>query len=146
MNAVRKTFVFYVSDHGFGHVARNIPIAAQLVRSTPHEVWMVCGERQTVFACANLRKMLTREELSRVHFRKGKMDVGLIVRPGTLLVDVWALGDACKAYLDELPGRAAAEAEWLCTIGAAAALCDMPLWSIEACRLANVPLLYCGQF
>ncbi len=25
-------------------------------------------------------------------------------------------------------------------------MCDMPLWRIEACRLADVPLLYIGNF
>ena len=110
MKAERKTFVFYVSDHGFGHVARNIPIAAQLVRSTPHEAWIVCGGRQTSFARANLSGMLTQEELSRVHFRTAQMDVGLIVRPGTLLVDAPALESACAAYLGDLPGRAREEA------------------------------------
>ena len=141
-----KNLCFYLSDHGFGHIARNIPLIAETVRRTNGFVYVVCGERHLEFAKANLLEMLDSEQLSRVQYRTEHTDIGLILQHGTLLVDTAALTDVCAQYLAELPERAKREAEWLHQQEIAAALCDMPLWSISACEQADVPLLYVGNF
>lgn len=141
-----RNLCFYLSDHGFGHIARNIPLIAEAVRRTSGFVYVVCGERHLEFAKANLQEMLTAEQLARVLYHAEHTDVGLILQSGTLLVDSEALTIACKQYLAELPEHAKQEAEWLRRHEIAAALCDMPLWSISACEQAGVPLLYVGNF
>ena len=137
---------FYLSDHGFGHIARNLPIIAEAVLRTEDLVYLVCGAKHLDFARANLQELLTPEQLARVCYRAEHTDVGLILQPGTLLVDAAALTKACKDYLSRLPERAAEEAGWLKAHNIAAVLCDMPLWSISACAQAWVPLLYLGNF
>ena len=137
---------FYLSDHGFGHIARNLPIIAEAVRQTEGLVYLVCGAKHLDFARANLQEMLAPEQLVRVRYRTEHTDIGLLLQPGTLLVDVPALTKACGDYLACLPERAAQEAAWLKAHDIAAALCDMPLWSISACEQAGVPLLYLGNF
>ena len=137
---------FYLSDHGFGHIARNLPIVAEAVRQTDGLVYLVCGAKHLDFARANLQEMLVPEQLDRVRCRAEHTDIGLLLQPGTLLVDVPALTKACEDYLACLPERAAQEAAWLRKHDIAAALCDMPLWSISACEQAGVPLLYLGNF
>lgn len=141
-----KNLCFYLSDHGFGHIARNIPLIVEAVRRTNGFVYVVCGERHLEFAKANLLEMLTPEQSSRIRYRAEHTDIGLILQHGTLLVDTAALTDACAQYLAELPERAKQEADWLRQHDVAAALCDMPLWSISACERAGVPLLYVGNF
>ena len=49
-----KNLCFYLSDHGFGHIARNIPLIAEAVRRIDGYVYVVCGERHLEFAKANL--------------------------------------------------------------------------------------------
>lgn len=129
-----KNLCFYLSDHGFGHIARNIPLIAESVRRTNGFVYVVCGKRHLEFAKANLLEILTPEQSSRIRYRAEHTDIGLILQQGTLLVDTAALTDACAQYLAELPERAKREAEWLRQQEVAAALCDMPLWSIPACE------------
>ena len=141
-----KKIIFYLSDHGFGHIARTISIIAAAVRSRETHAYVVCGPRQNEFARQNLRLMLTAEEYGSITFRAEHTDIGLIVREGTLDVDTDALTKATSAYLAELPERAKRESEWLKENRIDAALCDMPVWSIEACELAGVPLLYIGNF
>ena len=104
---------FYLSDHGFGHIARNLPIIAEVVRRTEGLVYLVCGAKHLDFARANLQERLTLEQLTRVRYRAERTDVGLILQPGTLLVDAPALTRACEDYLFCLPERAAEEAGWL---------------------------------
>lgn len=159
-------YCFYCSDHGFGHAARCVPIVAQLLRLTAdsdERVYVVCGQRQRDFVMDNLRELLggmsevagfpevsgasgMSQALERVVYRAEHTDVGLVLKPGTLDVDVPALTAACESYLAALPERAEREAEWLRAHDVTAALCDMPLWSIRACELASVPLLYAGNF
>lgn len=141
-----KNLCFYLSDHGFGHIARNLPLIVEAVCRTSGYVYVICGMRHLEFARATLQEMLATEQLSRIRYRTEHTDIGLILQPGTLLVDEVKLTNACEHYLSELPERAKQEAEWLRQHEIAAALCDMPLWSISACKQAGVPLLYVGNF
>ncbi len=141
-----QNICFYLSDHGFGHIARNIPLIAEAVRRTSGFVYVICGERHLEFARANLLEMLDSEQLSHVKYRVEHTDIGLILQSGTLLVDTATLTSACEHYLKELPERAKQEAEWLHRHEIAAVLCDMPLWAISACEQVGVPLLYVGNF
>jgi len=141
-----KHLCFYLSDHGFGHIARNIPIIVSTVKKHDTFVYIVCGKRHIEFAKHNLSLMLSADEYNRIVFREEKMDIGLICQEGTLLVDTERLTAACTEFLAELPQRAESEAKWLTENKINAVLCDMPLWSIEACELVDVPLLYVGNF
>ena len=105
-----KNLCFYLSDHGFGHIARNIPLIAEAVRRIDGYVYVVCGKRHLEFAKANLLEFLTPEQFSRIRYRAEHTDIGLILQQGTLLVDTVALTDACAQYLAELPERAKREA------------------------------------
>ena len=141
-----KRLCFYLSDHGFGHIARNIPIIISAVKKHDTFVYIVCGKRHIEFARQNLSLMLSADEYKRVAFREMHTDIGLICKDGTLLVDTKRLTAACTEFLADLPKRAETEAEWLTENHIDAVLCDMPIWSIEACELAGVPLLYVGNF
>lgn len=137
---------FYLSDHGFGHIARNIPIIVSVVRNYDTFVYVVCGERHIEFAKQNLETMLTAEQYKRVAFRGDHTDVGLICKDGTLDVDTVKLTQATTEFLSALPEKAEQEAKWLKENKIDSVLCDMPIWSIKACELANVSLLYVGNF
>ena len=109
-----KRICFFLSDHGFGHIARNIPIIVSVIKNYDTFVYVVCGERHIEFAKKNLETMLTAEQYGRTEFCADHTDIGLICKDGTLDVDTDALTKA--------------------------------IWSIEACELAGVPLLYVGNF
>lgn len=133
---------FYLSDHGFGHISRNLPIVYKLLEYDNVRLTVVCGEKHIEFAKENLMV----EQMNRVTFRPMHTDVGLIVKDGTLLVDEEKLEAETSVFLDTCPGRSRSEAEWLRDNHVDVAVCDMPIWSIEACRQAVVPLLYIGNF
>lgn len=141
-----KCICFFLSDHGFGHIARNIPIIVSVVKNYDTFVYIVCGERHIEFAKQNLERMLTAEQYKRIEFRADHTDVGLICKDGTLDVDTDALTKATTEFLSALSEKAEREAKWLKENKIDAVLCDMPIWSIEACELANVSLLYVGNF
>jgi len=141
-----RRICFYLSDHGFGHIARSIPIIAKTVNYDDVHVCIVCGERQLAFAKDNLGELLTENLYNRVSFRVMYTDVGLILKAGTLLPDVEGLTKACEDFLEKLPMRVKCEVAWLQKEQVDAAFCDMPIWAILACKRANVPMLYAGNF
>ena len=141
-----KRICFFLSDHGFGHIARNIPIIVSVIKNYDTFVYVVCGERHIEFAKRNLETMLTAEQYKRIEFCAEHTDIGLICKDGTLDVDTDALTKATTEFLSELPQKAEQYSEWLTKKRIDAVLCDMPIWSIEACELAGVPLLYVGNF
>lgn len=129
---------FYISDHGFGHAMRCVPIMEELL-TRGARITAVCGARQIPVIHADLGD-------ENIFYRTEKMDVGLVLYPGTLLVDSKHLYEETSEYLSDKGQRAATEARWLIDNEVDIAVCDMPLWSIEACQLAGVPMQYLGNF
>lgn len=137
-----RQICFYLSDHGFGHAARNLPIIMKLLENEAVHITVVCGEEQVAFMNANL----TQGQKNRTSFRIEHTDVGLILKDGTLYPDRERLEKETELFLAACSERSRTEAEWLRNHRIDTAVCDMPLWCIEACRLAGVPLLYIGNF
>lgn len=138
--------VFYLSDHGFGHMSRNISVIASVIRRYDASVYIVCGKRQLEFAKDVLRTMVDEEQCSRIIYREEHTDIGLVLHDGTLDVDAKKLADVCDMYVASIPERSHRELQWLKDNCIDAALCDMPVWAIKACDMARVPMLYVGNF
>lgn len=136
-----KHVCFYLSNHGFGHMARTIPIIRELLKYNEVDITLVCGKKQLEFAQGNLTEFETN-----ISYREKNTDIGLILQPGTLLVDKKNLEKACKKFLDEIPDVAKKESKWLIDNQIDIVFCDMPIWAIYACELANVALIYYGNF
>lgn len=133
---------FYLSDHGFGHIARNIPIMKALLKRQEIQLFVVCGKNHINFAKENL----TEEECNRVTLRVMHTDIGLLLKANTLLVDPEVLERETSQFLSICKERSKEEASWLTMEGIDRVVCDMPIWAIEAAKQANIPLLYIGNF
>lgn len=139
-------YIFYISNHGFGHIARNISVIAKLAKKENVFIYVVCGLEQIKFAKDVLKLMLDEPEYKRIFYRDMDTDIGLILYSGTLDVDVKLLAKKCRNFLERIPAISENETEWLKMHNISAALCDMPIWAIKACKLADIPLIYIGNF
>ncbi len=77
-----KTIIFYVSNHGFGHLTRTIAIVEKILKISNYNISYVSGGKQIDFAkkyLANYNK--------RVEFRVVNNDIGLINNWKSLEVD-----------------------------------------------------------
>lgn len=133
---------FYVSDHGFGHITRNLSIILQLLKEDDVKISLVCGQRQLDF----VRNYLPESLNKRINFRVMQTDIGLVLQEGTLEIDKGGLKLQTEKYLKTCPILSRQEADWLVHNEVNVAVCDMPIWSIEACRLAGIEILYIGNF
>lgn len=100
---------------------------------------MVCGVRQIPVIRADLGD-------KNIFYCIEKMDVRFMLHSGNLMVDSERLYEETSVYLSQREQMATKETKWLVDNEVDIAVCDMPLWSIEACQLAGIPMQYLGNF
>ena len=98
--------IFYLSDHGFGHAARNIPII-ELLLEDGHEVIVKTGEAQGEFIRDSLKRYKALEVIS------ASMDIGLILKNSSFEIDKVALEKKVRTFLTTWPARIHAEVTYL---------------------------------
>lgn len=85
---------FFISDHGFGHLMRQLPVARELI-GRGHDVVIVTGPRQGRYAD---RYLQGKEELHICN-----TDAGIEVVPGTLTIDRGATAECVRRHTDKWP-------------------------------------------
>ena len=78
---------FFISNHGFGHVMRNLPVMEELA-DRGHKITLVTGERQS--------SVVKDERIKRIIV---DTDAGLIVKPGTILLDEAKTAERVKNHV-----------------------------------------------
>lgn len=87
---------FFISDHGYGHITRNLPIARELI-ARGHEVAIVTGMEQAKVAKPYLNNVPD------TSFCVCETDAGLVVYPGTLKIDRQSTIDKIESHLQQWP-------------------------------------------
>lgn len=146
----KNNIAFYISDHGFGHISRCIPLIAETAKRMSelryHMIYVVCNEAHCKFAKANLEQMLDVNHLGLIIFRVEHTDIGLLVKENSLEPDREQIESQCKDFLAQFPTRVQKEEAWIAEHGISLAFVDMPIWAIQACKNMRVPFLYAGNF
>lgn len=84
---------FFISNHGFGHVMRNLPVMAELM-SRGHNVVLICGQKQCEIAKSTDKNIITIQ---------CDTDLGLVLKDGTLIVDEKETIYAVRKYVESFP-------------------------------------------
>ena len=115
---------FFISDHGYGHLTRNLEIARELL-NRGHRVSIITGKRHGAVAVAYLE--------GRTAIRECHTDAGLVLKPGTLEVDAAATERAVRAH----------HAEWDSLIAGSPAadlyIADIVPWALLAAKRKGIP-------
>ena len=124
---------FFISDHGYGHIMRNLPVAEELI-ARGHEITIVTGKSQATVADQYLQ--------GRAKCITLNTDAGLVVYPGTLTIDVESTVAAVKSNISR----------WAEMIEQAAALCanafvvDIVPWALIAAKKCGTPSYLMANF
>ena len=86
---------FFISNHGFGHIMRNLPVAEELIRKG-HSVVIVTDKRQGSVADQYLK--------GKAEIVYNDTDAGLIVRAGSLVIDTEATVERISSHLEKWSG------------------------------------------
>jgi hypothetical protein len=134
---LRRTLVFYISGHGFGHAARTIEVINAVVDRRPDCRVIV---RSSVAPWLVAKTARPGVELSPV-----EVDTG-IVQIDSLTLDADASIERAEAFMSTFDERVAGEVAYLREQHAAAVVADLPPLGIAAGSAAQIPAIALGNF
>lgn len=94
---MKKYEVFYISNHGFGHLTRCLAKIEEILETTNRNVYIACGKRQTDFA-----KLYLFRFKDRITFSDIQTDVGFINKPNSLKIDKELLERKLYEFIDSI--------------------------------------------
>ena len=136
-----KLIIFYLSDHGFGHAARNIPIMKELLAGDQAvNIIVKTGIAQGEFIESNFLGE------SRLSVIKEAMDVGLVLKPMSFELDVPILEERIKQYIESWEQRIKREVQFLTYEKPDLIVSDIVPWMFHAAKQANVTSVLISNF
>lgn len=147
------TYIFYISNHGFGHIMREIPVMARLLECGM-QVICICGAKQLNAARSYMadRHIIDDNEecggsgKGRFVCLEGDTDYGTPVIPGTLKIDARALERGVRTYVESFESRIEEAVGLIKRYDAAAVICDIVPWALTAAKRAGVPSFFMASF
>lgn len=136
-----KLVIFYISDHGFGHAARNIPIIKELLATDEKlRVIVRTGSAQGEFIQSNFLGE------SRLSVIKESLDVGLVLQPMSFELDVPTLEERIKQYIESWEQRIEREEQFLTHEQPDLIVSDIVPWVFHAAKQANITSVLISNF
>lgn len=137
-----KTIYFAVSDHGFGHASRNIPIIRYILEANDDiRVIVKTGKAQGSFIRDSVRDFN-----GRVTYFFESMDVGLVLKENSLEIDVRSLERRVKSYLDSFEERVVRENEFLHYNNVDLIVSDIVPWVFWCGKELGIPSILISNF
>lgn len=133
----RRTIVFYVSGHGFGHASRAIEVINALVDRRP--------DLGIIIRSSVAPWLISRTVRAGVVLAAAEVDTG-IMQVGSLHLDAAASLARAEAFMSTFDDRVAAEVRFLQEHQASLVVADLPPLGIAAANAAGVPALALGNF
>ena len=155
-----KTIAFYISDHGYGHMARNIPIIRAMAEG---DAWSADDESASGAAPGAERSAvrgIVKSGAKQLEFLRSQfealpsaltcyaeeMDPGLILQEGSFDVDRALLEKKVLENTAAWPARAAREAEFLRSNKVDLVVSDIVPWIFPACHAAGIRSILLTHF
>lgn len=136
-----KNIAFYISNHGFGHAARNIPIISTLLKLEENlTIHVKTGGAQLEFIKSHVKAD------ARVYFYDETMDVGTIPKEGSLEIDVEATEAKVRAYMDTWDERIEKEQEFLTEHKIGLVISDICPWVLLAADELRIKSIAISNF
>ena len=131
--------IFYLSNHGFGHASRNIPIIEALLEDG-HEVIVKTGEAQGEFVRDSLKRYKAVEVIT------ASMDVGLILKNSSFEIDGAALEQKVRGFMKTWPDRIRDEVKYLKQLNPHLVVCDIVPWALCAAKESGIKSYLISNF
>lgn len=137
-----KSIAFFISDHGFGHASRNIPIIRYILGANKDiRVIIKTGKNQGEFI-----RSLVGDFSGRVRYFFDLMDVGLILRENSLDIDTEKLTEKVEEYIQNLEEKVSKEIEFLHYYNVNLIVSDIVPWIFKCSKKLNIPSILISNF
>lgn len=142
MSIKNKVITFYISNHGFGHASRNIPIIRYILEANKNiKVIIKTGKAQGSFI-----KYLIGNFNGRVTYFFEDIDIGLILKENSLDIDKEKLTDEVLQYLNSFDERIYKEIEFLHYNNVSLIISDIVPWVFKCSKKLNIPSILISNF
>ena len=137
-----KSIAFFISDHGFGHASRNIPIIRYILGANKDiRVIIKTGKNQGEFI-----RSLVGDFSGRVRYFFDLMDVGLILRENSLDIDTEKLTEKVEEYIQNFEEKVSKEIEFLHYYNVNLIVSDIVPWIFKCSKKLNIPSILISNF
>lgn len=137
-----KTIAFYISNHGFGHASRNIPIIGSvLTKSNDTKIIIKSGKNQIGFI-----KQLLEKYSPRVVFYEDDIDLGLILKEGKIEVDKIKLQYELERFINSWNDKVKKENDFLVNNRVDLVISDIVPWIFKCCKELSIKSILISNF
>lgn len=142
-----KTIAFYISDHGFGHIMRNISVIAYVLEHTENIILLVSGNAHIAAAKEYIEKYTNAENLNKRFITiEQHTDIGFALQSGTLLVDWTETEKRVREYISEFPKYIKNAREIFRKYKVDTVVCDIVPWALTAAGEEGLPSYLMASF
>lgn len=135
-------FAFYISNHGFGHAARNIPLI--------EKIWRDDKKHRIFIKTDSVRVEMIKRNLTycdeRIIYCGSYKECGIIFRDDCLEVDIGELYHEVKKEIQAWDSLIAREIEILKREKIDIVISDITPWVLKACRILHIPSVLISNF
>ena len=137
-----KTIAFFISDHGFGHDLRNIPIIRYILEATKDiRIIIKTGKNQGQFI-----RDLVGDFNGRVTYFFEAMDMGLVLKENSLDVDSEKLEEKVQDYISSFEEKVSKENEFLHYNNVNLIVSDIVPWIFKCANELSIPSILISNF
>lgn len=135
-------YVFYITNHGFGHASRNVPIIKRILNiDIGNKIYIKTDKIRCEFLKRNLRIYD-----SHIFYYDDCKETGLIMNREKMKPDIPEMKQAIKedfAYWDTYIAR---EVKFLQENQIDVVISDVIPWAVKAAKISNIPSILIGNF
>ena len=137
-----KTIAFFISDHGFGHDLRNIPIIRYILEATKDiRIIIKTGKNQGQFI-----RDLVGDFNGRVTYFFEAMDMGLVLKENSLDIDSEKLEEKVQDYISSFKEKVSKENEFLHYNNVNLIVSDIVAWVFKSAKELNITSILISNF
>ncbi|MGX5475099.1 glycosyltransferase family protein [Bacillus toyonensis] len=136
-----KTFVFYISEYGFGHATRCIALIRAILSTREDVHVIICNS----FAMQFIRASLAEYE-DKVIFHDVETDIGFVLKESSLELDKEKLEKSYEEFCTKLPQKINNEMDFLSAFSVDCIISDISPIAFEIADKLEVPSIGISNF
>lgn len=134
--------LFYITNHGFGHASRNVPIIEKLLKDKSVDIVFV---KSDIERCDFLQRNLSKYD-NHIKYYTDCYEVGLILQTGSMHFDCKATEEAARKNMKLWSDLVERERLFILEHNVDIVVSDTVSWPLESARKAGVPSVLIGNF
>lgn len=136
-------YAFYITNHGFGHASRNVPIIKRLLTLNKDNKIFV---KSDCVRCDFLKRNFSENENMRIRYFADCNENGLILEEGGTLPDVKKMKSIILDDFNHWPDYIEREKDFLKCNSINMVVADVICWAIKAAHDCSIKTLLIGNF